>query len=96
MGMIEDIMKALERIPGWKRIRETPDELDKLKTRVAALEAKLDGKSGELCPMCNAPTFKRIASVADKKFAFAGLMRDTFECQSCQHREDRQRDTMQK
>jgi hypothetical protein len=28
MGMLEDILKALDRIPGWKRLQELPSEMD--------------------------------------------------------------------
>lgn len=44
MGMLEDILKALDRTPRWKRLQEVPSEVDELKSRVAALEGKLDGK----------------------------------------------------
>lgn len=96
MGMIEDVMKTLERIPVWKRVSALPDQMAALEKRIAELERRLAGTTGELCPICNAPQFKRIASVADPHFDFAGLMRDTFECQACGHRETRQRETMKR
>lgn len=95
MGMIEDIMKALERIPVWKRVSGLPEQVATLEQRIAALEQRLAGSSGTLCPMCNAPQFKRVSSVRDAHFGFAGVMLDTFECQACHHREDRQRETTQ-
>jgi polyhydroxyalkanoate synthesis regulator phasin len=47
VGIIEDIMHALERIPVWKRVSALPKEVDELRTRIAALEAKLEGKPGQ-------------------------------------------------
>jgi hypothetical protein len=40
MGILEDMMKVLDRVPGWKRIQEAPAEIDTLKEKVAALEEK--------------------------------------------------------
>jgi hypothetical protein len=44
MGLLEDVMKALDRIPVWKRLQGVPAEVDSLKGRIAALEEKLGGK----------------------------------------------------
>ena len=30
MGIVDDLLKALERIPIWKRLGEVPDEIDEL------------------------------------------------------------------
>ena len=91
MGILEDVMKAVERIPGWKRIAATPDELDALKKRVEELEAKLAPATGEICPICRSPHFKVISSCPHPTFAFAGKKLDTFECGACGHKEDRNR-----
>ena len=53
MGVIEDMLKALDRIPGWKRLQEVPNEVDELKTKVAALEEKLGEKwPADICRHC--------------------------------------------
>jgi len=44
MGVLEDMLKALDRISGWKRLQQVPSEVDELSARVAALEEKLGGK----------------------------------------------------
>lgn len=93
MGMIEDIVKALERIPIWKRVSGLPEKMDALEKRVAALEQKLAGGSGALCPLCDSPRFKRIKSVPCGIFGDSGVMQDTFQCQDCPHQETRTRDT---
>lgn len=91
MGLLEDIMKTLERVPGWKRISGAPAEIDALKARVAALEAKLS-PGGQVCPLCSEPTMKVISSVPDPDFGFAGVKQDSLRCSSCGHEETRQRD----
>lgn len=92
MGMIEDIMKALERIPAWKRVSALPSEVDALKARIATLEAKLSPATGEQCPICRAPALKIISSSPHPDFGFAGLKLDTMKCNSCGHQETRERD----
>lgn len=92
MGMIEDVLAALDRLPLWKRLRETPDRVERLEARVAALEAKLSGKPGMLCPVCNAPAFARVASKPDPTFGDLGVKLDSYRCSECGHAENRQRD----
>jgi ribosomal protein L37AE/L43A len=92
MGMLEDVIKALERIPLWKRVSALPVEVEALQLRVAALEARLAGKTGPLCPLCNTPGFKRISSKEHPDFGFAGLKVDSYVCENCGHKEDRERD----
>lgn len=59
MGMLEDILKALDRIPAWKRLQEAPAEIDDLKRRITELEAKLGNKwPGDVCPFCGARAFR--------------------------------------
>jgi hypothetical protein len=53
MGVIEDMLKALDRIPGWARLQQVPNEVDELKAKVAALEEKLGGKwPPDVCRFC--------------------------------------------
>lgn len=94
MGILEDILSALERIPGWKRIKESPERIDALEQRLKAIERLMAGGSGQLCPICNSPKFKRTASKPDPGFEFAGVMRDFYRCEECGHSENRQRRTM--
>lgn len=92
MGMIEDVLKALERIPFWKRVRETPERLDALEARVAALEALLTSNAtGEACPMCGQRAMRVESSEPDPVFGEFGAKRDLMRCAACQHQEHRQR-----
>ena len=59
MGLIDDILKALDRIPVWRRLNEVPAEVDDLKERVASLEEKLGGKwPPDVCKRCGARTLR--------------------------------------
>lgn len=93
MGMLEDVMRALERIPVWKRVSALPAEVDVLKKRLADLEAKIAGGSANRCPICDAPGFRRTGSAPHPVFRDVGVLQDTFECQSCKHSETRLRET---
>lgn len=92
MGMLEELNELLDRLPLWKRLGAMPDRIAALEQRVASLEARLAGTPGELCPMCNAPSFKRAASKPHPSFGFAGVMLDSYVCGDCGHAEDRNRD----
>lgn len=92
MGIIEDTMKALERIPLWKRVVHLPDEVAALRARIEAIEKRLEGKSGIACPACKSLDFKVISSAPDPVFVEAGIMRDLYRCSSCSHEEVKMRD----
>jgi GT2 family glycosyltransferase len=42
MGLLVDMLKALDRVPGWKRLQAIPDEVDELKKKVAATEITIE------------------------------------------------------
>jgi hypothetical protein len=82
MGILEDIVKTLDRIPGWKRIQELPGEVDELNKRVAALEQKLGKKwPGDVCRHCGEQTLRldQAWPSADAK----GYMKEQWKCQNC-------------
>ena len=94
MGLLGDILKALESSTDWKRIKPLPDEVAELRKRVERLEAQLGAKRAgglEQCPICNSLQFKREASKADPLFGDLGVMQDSYRCLSCGHQENRQR-----
>jgi transposase-like protein len=58
MGILEDILSALERIPIWKRLQGIPHEVDDLKRRLVELEGLINGKvAGAVCPYCGSRKF---------------------------------------
>ena len=79
MGFLEDILKALDRIPIWKRLQELPSEVDGLKQRIAALEAALARCPADGCPYCGARAFRL------KQQDMNGE-REVWECSECQKR----------
>ena len=93
MSLLEDVIKALERIPLWKRVSALPEEVESLRRRLEAVEAQLAGKTGPQCPLCEAPGFKRTSSKPDPVMGDLGVIQDTFQCPNCGHSEHRQRDT---
>ena len=93
MGILEDVIKALERIPAWKRLNALPAEITTLQQRVAALEAKLTPAAGDRCPSCGAMTFKLMSSgPAPEPWGHMGARQDNYACSSCTYTDERQRD----
>lgn len=85
MGVLEDVIKALERVPGWKRIAATPAEVDALRARVEALEARLAPATGDICPKCRAPAFHIVSNRPNPQFEWAGKSLDTWRCDKCDY-----------
>jgi hypothetical protein len=87
MGIIEDILKALDRIPGWARIQQMPDEVAGLKNRIAALEEALSNK--------HAPDFCRYCGVRASRLYHVfgsdakGNVREEWHCGECDRTEER-------
>lgn len=55
MGMLDDIMKTLDRWEVWREIQKVPAKTALLEKRVADLEDKLNGKwPGDVCRYCGA------------------------------------------
>jgi uncharacterized protein with PIN domain len=92
MGIVDDVLKAFDRIPIWRRLQEIPAELDELKARMAALEEKLGGRGkwpGDVCPYCGALAM-RLTTQGQRRGA--GVMEfryDTWTCQECGKSEER-------
>ena len=87
MGIIEDILKALDRIPGWARIQQMPDEVDGLKKRISILEEALDSKHApDFCRLCGARASRlyHVFGIDGK-----GNVREEWKCEQCNRSEDR-------
>lgn len=63
VGVIEDTIKAIERIPSWKRALAAPAEIDALRARIEELEKRLAPATGDQCPKCRAMAFQLIETV---------------------------------
>ena len=88
MGVLEDFIKMLDRLPLWKRLGEVPAEVDDLKARIADLETKLGGKwPADVCPYCGARTARLMTQRGpDAK----GIITDIWLCGECKQTEHRQ------
>jgi len=93
MGILEDVMKTLDRIPVWKRLQALPPEVDALAKRVAALEARLAPATGDQCPKCRAMAFKLERTEPEPPpWGSMGAMQNVLQCSSCGYqRIDKQR-----
>lgn len=84
MGVIEDVMRALERIPIWKRLVALPAEVEQLQARVDALEARLTQATGDVCPKCRAPHFMLEDSQPLRGgLGDLGVRQYSYRCHSC-------------
>jgi hypothetical protein len=81
MGMLDDLLKALDRVPLWKRLGSVPSELDDLKQRVGAIEEKLGNKwPADVCKSCGERALRMIKSTANG---------ETWTCGACHNPEFR-------
>jgi hypothetical protein len=87
MGILEDMLKALDRIPGWKRLQEIPPEVDELKRKVAALEEQLGSKwPPDVCKFCGERALRLSATFGPTE---KGKIRQHWVCKECQQTEIR-------
>jgi hypothetical protein len=82
MFSLKDILELLDRWPKWKRIQETPDNLDALQKRIDELENRLKRCPGEACPRCGELAFRVFSSVPHHTFGDDLPVR-TMKCEKC-------------
>jgi hypothetical protein len=86
MGLLEDMLKALDRVEIWKDLQNTPKRLTELERRVAELEEKLGGKwPADYCKFCGA----RAVRLAHMFGPNNGQMEEQWECSECKNAETR-------
>lgn len=87
MGMIEDILNALDRIPIWKRVQALPVEVETLKTRVEELEQKLGNKwPPSICKYCGERAARLWYAYPNQSH---GYRREDWKCELCGKEEPR-------
>ena len=92
MGILEDVIKALERIPTWKRLQTAPERIDALDKRLSELEARMQPATGDRCPSCKAMAYKLIRSgPAPDPWGSMGVREDHYGCIQCGYTDSRQR-----
>ena len=94
MSVLQDLLAALDRIELWRRLKPLPDRVAQLEARVAELERRAGRQpAANACPMCGSEAFMRISSRPHPEWGpVAGFLLDTWQCPSCNHSEDRERD----
>jgi hypothetical protein len=86
MGIVDDILKALDRIPIWSRLQQLPTEVDDLKARIITLEEKLGGKwPGDVCRLCG----ERAARISFSNVSDKGIINEGWDCSKCGERDFR-------
>ncbi len=77
----KDILAVLEKIPGWKRVIETPDRVDELEKRAAALEEKLgDEWPPDVCRACGKRALRLYNSMPGLD---GGPIKENWVCKEC-------------
>lgn len=83
MAVLSEILTLLEKWGPWKRISETPDRVDALERRLAALEEKAPKQAGKPCPACGEPAVRRTSSKPHARFGGMGAMEEIWTCSAC-------------
>ena len=96
MSLLQDMLSALDRWDEWKRMRQAPDRVDALETRLAEVEARLSAAPGDpelpLCPICRKGRLRTVEITDDPMLGPVGVQRHRLACDApdCRHAESRQ------
>ena len=87
MGMIDDIMKALDRWDIWRDVQKLPAKSEALERRVADIEQKLGSKwPPDVCKYCGERAVRlNTDRVPDDK----GKVHQVWHCTACDKYENR-------
>ena len=85
---MSDILKLLDKWPTWKKMKEAPERIEALETRLANLEERLKRAPGEACPRCGVLAYRVASSKKDPIMGEAGALVRTMECEECGFTED--------
>jgi hypothetical protein len=87
MGVLEDMLKALDRIDAWRDLQAVPAKMKALEDRMASLEAALARCPAEGCPFCGARAFRL------ERVDMHG-QREIWECGDCGKKREVRHDLM--
>jgi len=86
MGVIEDMLNALDRIEWWRELRGAPTRIAALEKKVAELEEKLGSKwPPDVCKFCG----ERAVRLDRSYPAREGLIDQIWRCKECGQYENR-------
>jgi uncharacterized protein with PIN domain len=87
MGLLEDMLKALDRVEVWKELQAAPKRISELESRVAELEGKLGGKwPADVCKYCGERAVRMYQKMGPIE---GGKMRETWKCDKCSKHDTR-------
>lgn len=93
MVSVSDILKILDQVPIWKRLKAMPERIEALEARVAELESAIADpreQPGEPCPACGAPALRRTSSVRSSgPFGPLGAKDEVWTCSACGEKDER-------
>lgn len=81
MGILEDILKALDRVEVWKELQAVPQRTAELERRISEIEAKYGGKwPPDVCRFCGEREVRLHAVMGPMT---SGAMHETWVCKAC-------------
>lgn len=89
MAVLSELVELLKRWDVWKRIEATPDKVEALEKRIAALEDKLSRAPGEACPKCGTLEFRVESTKPHPDFGDMGVSIRQCKCGACGFTEQR-------
>jgi hypothetical protein len=79
MGLLDDILKALDRVEIWKQLQNVPQRITDLETRVAEFEKLLSGNAPpDYCRLCGARAARLGLSYVE-----LGTIAERWDCAEC-------------
>ena len=89
MGLLEDILKALDRVDAWRDLQAVPARMTALEQRIQELEKRLERCPAEGCPFCGALAWRLDRNDMN------GL-RDVYKCGECGQQKEIRHDLMKR
>ncbi len=89
MFSLKDLNELLDKMPLWKRIKDSPERINQLEKRIKAIEEQISGR-GDVCPYCHKPAGNLLDIQPDKTLGDVGLKRGFYECNNCHKKYDRE------
>jgi hypothetical protein len=87
MGLLDDMLKALDRLEIWKELQGAPKRIEALEKRLAEVDALLDGKAPPgYCRLCGA----RAARLSHNSLE-RNIIIERWDCADCHHSDFRYR-----
>lgn len=80
MFSLKDLNELLDKIPQWKKMKESPDRIDALEKRIASLEKRLSG-SADMCPKCKQISLELVSTKMIDEVL--GVRQFNYKCSNC-------------